>query len=113
MPKNINDADFESEVLNSEIPVLVDFWAPWCGPCKAIAPVLEEVAKEFDGALKIVKINVDDNKEIAGEQGVRGIPTLLLVKNGEIVETKVGALSKGQLVSLLKEHDIVANASGA
>ena len=106
MPKNISDAEFQSEVLESDIPVLVDFWAPWCGPCKAIAPILENLGQEFENTLKIVKINVDDHKEIAGQQGVRGIPTLLLVKNGDIVETKVGGLSKGQLVSWLKEHDI-------
>jgi len=83
---HINDADFETTVVQSDIPVLVDFWAPWCGPCKMIAPILDEIAPEFAGKAKIVKINVDDNQLVAGQFGVRSIPTLLLFKNGQLVQ---------------------------
>lgn len=100
----VTDTSFESDVINSDMPVLVDFWAPWCGPCKMIAPVLEEIAKEKAGKLKIAKVDVDENPEIAAKYGVRGIPTLLLVKNGNVVMTKVGALSKHQLEQALAEH---------
>ena len=82
---HINDADFESIVVNSDIPVLLDFWAPWCGPCKMIAPVLDELAPEFAGKVKIVKMNVDDNQTTPAQFGVRSIPTLLLIKNGQFV----------------------------
>lgn len=92
----ITDAQFAEEVLNSEIPVIVDFWAPWCGPCKMIAPVLEDVAAEYAGKVKVVKLNVDENTETAPKYNVRGIPTLLIVKGGEVVATKVGAVSKSQ-----------------
>ncbi|EFA29484.1 thioredoxin, partial [Haemophilus influenzae HK1212] len=91
---HINDADFESVVVNSDIPVLLDFWAPWCGPCKMIAPVLDELAPEFSGKVKIVKMNVDDNQATPAQFGVRSIPTLLLIKNGQVVATQVGALPK-------------------
>ena len=102
--KAVTDADFETEVLNSDIPVLVDFWATWCGPCKMVAPVLEEIAKEKAGKLKIAKVDVDENPEVAAKYGVRGIPTLLLIKNGNVVMTKVGALSKHQLDQALAEN---------
>ncbi|UTW00451.1 thioredoxin TrxA [Marinomonas rhizomae] len=97
----ITDAQFAEEVLNSEIPVIVDFWAPWCGPCKMIAPVLEDVAAEYAGKVKVVKLNVDENTETAPKYNVRGIPTLLIVKGGEVVATKVGAVSKSQLVEFV------------
>lgn len=97
----ITDAQFSEEVLNSDIPVVVDFWAPWCGPCKMIAPVLEDVAAEYAGKVKVVKINVDENTETAPKYNVRGIPTLLVVKGGEVVATKVGAVSKSQLVDFV------------
>ena len=101
---HINDADFETTVVQSNIPVLVDFWAPWCGPCKMIAPILDEIAPEFAGKVKIVKINVDDNQLVAGQFGVRSIPTLLLFKNGQLVATQVGALPKNQLAAFINQH---------
>ena len=101
---HINDADFETTVVQSDIPVLVDFWAPWCGPCKMIAPILDEIAPEFAGNAKIVKINVDDNQLVAGQFGVRSIPTLLLFKNGQLVATQVGALPKNQLAAFINQH---------
>ncbi|RPH45626.1 MAG: thioredoxin TrxA [Burkholderiales bacterium] len=96
-----SDANFEADVLKSDAPVLVDYWAEWCGPCKMIAPLLDEVAKDYDGKVRIVKVNVDDNQEITAKYGIRGIPTLKLFKNGEEVATKVGALSKSQLTQFL------------
>lgn len=101
---HINDADFESIVVNSDIPVLLDFWAPWCGPCKMIAPVLDELAPEFAGKVKIVKMNVDDNQTTPARFGVRSIPTLLLIKNGQVVATQVGALPKTQLANFINQH---------
>ena len=101
---HINDADFESIVVNSDIPVLLDFWAPWCGPCKMIAPVLDELAPEFEGKVKIVKMNVDDNQTTPAQFGVRSIPTLLLIKNGQVVATQVGALPKTQLANFINQH---------
>lgn len=101
---HINDADFESVVVNSNIPVLLDFWAPWCGPCKMIAPVLDELAPEFSGKVKIVKMNVDDNQAAPAQFGVRSIPTLLLIKNGQVVATQVGALPKTQLANFINQH---------
>ena len=94
---HVTDESFESEVLNSELPVLVDYWAEWCGPCKMIAPVLEEIASNFEGKLKVCKIDVDANKEAAAKYNVRGIPTLMVFKAGDAQATKVGALSKTQL----------------
>ncbi|GGY94506.1 MULTISPECIES: thioredoxin TrxA [Shewanella] len=93
----VSDDSFESEVLKSDKPVLVDFWAEWCGPCKMIAPILDDVATEYDGKLTIAKVNVDQNNATPAKYGIRGIPTLLLFKNGELAATKVGALSKTQL----------------
>jgi len=101
---HVTDASFESDVLNASAPVLVDFWAEWCGPCRMIAPVLEDLAKEYAGKLKIVKVNVDENSESAATYGVRGIPTLLLFKNGQLAETKVGALPKGQLAAFIDSN---------
>lgn len=101
---HINDADFESVVVNSDIPVLLDFWAPWCGPCKMIAPVLDELAPEFAGKVKIVKMNVDDNQATPAQFGVRSIPTLLLIKNGQVVATQVGVLPKTQLANFINQH---------
>ncbi|TBR44373.1 thioredoxin TrxA [Marinomonas agarivorans] len=98
---NITDAQFQEEVLQSDTPVVVDFWAPWCGPCKMIAPVLEEVADEKVGQIKVVKINVDENPETAPKYNVRGIPTLLVIKDGAVAGTKVGAVSKGQLIEFI------------
>ena len=95
------DATFEQEVLKSELPVLLDFWATWCGPCKMIAPVLDDLAVEFEGKVKIVKINIDDNEQTPAQFGVRGIPTLMIFKNGQNVATKVGALAKGQLTAFI------------
>ena len=94
---NVSDADFESEVLNSDEPVMVDFWAEWCGPCKALSPIVDEVANEVSGKFKVVKINIDENPNSPTKYGVRGIPTLMVFKGGELVDTKVGGMSKTQL----------------
>ena len=101
---HVTDDTFEAEVLQSQGPVLVDYWAEWCGPCKAIAPTLEEVAKEYTGKLKVAKVNVDENQAIPRKYGIRGIPTLMLFKNGTIEDTKVGALSKAQLTAFLDRN---------
>lgn len=97
----VSDANFEAEVLKSSLPVLVDFWAPWCGPCKAIAPVVEELAAEYDGKLKVAKLNVDNNPGTASRYGVRGIPTLLILKGGAVKEQIVGAAPKAKLVQAI------------
>lgn len=99
-----SDDRFENDVLQSNLPVLVDFWAEWCGPCKMIAPILDEVAKEYDGRIKFVKVNVDENSETPAQYGVRGIPSLILFKAGNIVATKVGALTKSQLTAFLDQN---------
>src|SRR5262245_42869377 len=101
---HVTDDSFEPEVLKSGVPVLVDYWAEWCGPCKAIAPILDEVAKEYDGKLKIAKLNVDDNVEVPKKYNIRGIPTLMLFKNGNMEAMKVGALSKSQLTAFLDSN---------
>jgi thioredoxin 1 len=101
---NVTDDSFDDEVLKAELPVLVDFWAEWCGPCKMITPLLEAVAEEYDGKVKVVKVNIDDNQNTPQKYGVRGIPTLLLVKGGNVAGTKVGALSKSQLTDFLGDH---------
>lgn len=101
---NATDASFENDVLKSDSPVLVDYWAPWCGPCKMVAPILDEIAGEYEGKLKIVKVNVDDNPGTAQKYGVRGIPTLSLFKGGSVEATKVGALSKSQLTAFLDSN---------
>jgi len=98
------DQNFRTDVLEADLPVLVDFWAPWCGPCRAVAPVLEQLQDELTGRLKIVKVNVDENNEIAGALGVRSIPTLVVFKEGKAVEGAVGALSKQQMLELLEPH---------
>ena len=102
--QHITDDSFEPEVLKSEVPVLVDYWAEWCGPCKSIAPILEAVAKEYGGRLKVAKINVDENQSTPAKFGIRGIPTLMLFKNGNVEATKVGALSKSQLTAFLDSN---------
>lgn len=99
----INDGNFEQEVLKSAVPVLVDFWAPWCGPCKTIAPVVEELANQYGDRLKVVKVNVDNNKEAAMRYNVRGIPNLILFKNGESQEQIVGAVAKQELVNAIEK----------
>lgn len=98
---HITDASFEKEVLKAPGPVLVDYWAEWCGPCKMIAPVLEEIAREYAGKLKITKLNIDENPGTPPKYGIRGIPTLMLFKNGNVEATKVGAVSKSQLSAFL------------
>ena len=98
------DGGFDQDVLNSEKPVLVDYWAEWCGPCKMIAPVLEEVASEYSDKIRVAKLNIDDNPATPPKYGIRGIPTLMLFKNGEVEATKVGAVSKAQLTAFLDEN---------
>jgi thioredoxin 1 len=93
-PVVVTDSDFESQVIKSDVPVVVDFWAPWCGPCRQIAPILDELANEYEGKLKIAKINVDENGQYAGKFGVQAIPTLLVFKNGELVQTLMGSRPK-------------------
>ena len=106
MPNQITDSTFEAEALQSEIPVLVDFWAPWCGPCRAIAPVLEEIAKEFEGKMNILKMNVDENPATPSKYGIRAIPTLILFKDGEVAGQVTGAVSKSNLKELITEKGL-------
>jgi len=103
-PVEVNDANFQTEVLQSDKPVLVDFWAVWCGPCKMIAPILEEMAKEYNGKLKVAKLDVDSNPKTAMQYGIRSIPTLLVVKGGQVVEQIVGAVPKRHLVEKVTAH---------
>lgn len=100
----LSDASFEQEVLQSQVPVLVDYWADWCGPCKMIAPILDEISKEYAGRLKVGKLNIDDNQQTPTKYGIRGIPTLMLFKNGNVEATKVGALSKSQLTAFIDSN---------
>jgi len=102
--KHISDASFEADVLQSTQPVLVDYWAEWCGPCKMIAPILDEMATTYTGKLQITKMNVDENREIPGKFGIRGIPTLMLFKDGKLAATKVGAVSKSQMAAFIDEN---------
>jgi thioredoxin 1 len=102
--KHVTDATFEADVLQSALPILVDYWAEWCGPCKMIAPILDEVSVVYDGKLSIAKMNVDDNREIPAKFGIRGIPTLMLFKDGQLAATKVGALSKAQLIAFIDQQ---------
>jgi thioredoxin len=102
--KQITDDNFESDVLQAQMPVLIDYWAEWCGPCKAIAPLLDEIAESYNGRLVVGKLNVDDNPNTPAKYGVRGIPTLMIFKNGEIEGTKVGAASKSQLTAFIDEY---------
>ena len=102
--KQVSNDSFEAEVLKAETPVLVDYWAEWCGPCKMIAPILDEVSRDYADKLNVAKVNVDENQEIASKYGIRGIPTLMLFRNGAVVATKVGALSKSQLTAFLDSN---------
>ena len=102
--KHVSDASFEADVLKSATPVLVDYWAEWCGPCKMIAPILDEVSKDYDGKLRVAKMNVDENRDVPAKYGIRGIPTLMLFKDGQLAATKVGALSKAQLTAFIDSH---------
>ena len=109
-----SDASFNADVIEAGTPVLVDYWAEWCGPCKMIAPILDEVSKTYDGKLRVAKMNVDENRDVPAKYGIRGIPTLMLFKNGELAATKVGALSKSQLIAFLDGHlDRVAPVPGS
>jgi thioredoxin 1 len=100
--KHISDSSFEADVLKSSTPVLVDYWAEWCGPCRSIAPILEDIAVEMNGQLQIAKMNVDENREVPAKFGMRGIPTLMIFKDGQLAATKVGALNKSQLAEFVK-----------
>jgi thioredoxin 1 len=102
--KHVSDASFEEDVLKSSIPVLVDYWAEWCGPCKMIAPILDEVSTTYQGKIQITKMNVDENRDVPAKFGIRGIPTLMLFKDGQLAATKVGAMSKSQLTAFIDQQ---------
>ena len=103
-PTEVTDANFDTEVLKSEKPVLVDFWAPWCGPCRMVAPIVEELSTEYDGRVKFVKLNTDDNVKVATQYQIRSIPTLLVFKGGQVVDQIVGAVPKSKLEDTLRKH---------
>ena len=100
----VSDASFEQDVLKSDVPVLVDFWAPWCGPCRMVAPIVDEIAKEFDGKIKFFKLNTDENPNVASQFGIRSIPTLMVFKDGQKVDTVVGAVPKTTLSSTISKY---------
>ena len=102
--KHITDSSFETDVLQSSQPVLVDYWAEWCGPCRMIAPILDEVSTSYEGRLQVAKMNVDENRDIPAKFGIRGIPTLMLFKDGQLAATKVGAMSKAQLTEFINQQ---------
>lgn len=102
--KHVSDTSFQADVLNAQAPVLVDFWAEWCGPCKMIAPILDEVASAYTGKIQVAKMNVDENREVPAKFGIRGIPTLMLFKDGQLAATKVGAMSKAQLTAFIDQQ---------
>ena len=101
---DVLDDSFEAEVIGSDLPVLVDFWAPWCGPCRMVAPVVQEIAEQYDGKVKVVKMNTDENPKVASEYGIRSIPTLMVFKGGQKVDVVVGAVPKATLASTLEKH---------
>ena len=103
-PFEVNDENWEDEVLKSDTPVLVDFWAPWCGPCRMVAPIVEEIASEYEGKIKVVKLNTDENQNIAITYGIRSIPTLGIFKDGKVVDAVIGAIPKQQLEAKIKPH---------
>ena len=100
----VTDSSFDKDVLQNDLPVLVDFWAPWCGPCRMVAPVVEEISKDFEGKIKVFKLNTDENPNVASQYGIRSIPTLMIFKGGQKVDTVVGAVSKATLSSTLTKH---------
>lgn len=100
----VTDATFKQEVLDSEVPVLVDFWAPWCGPCRMVAPVVDEIAQQYDGQVKVVKVNTDENPNVASQYGIRSIPTLMIFKGGQRVDMVVGAVPKTTLANTLEKY---------
>ena len=102
--KHVSDATFQADVLDAKAPTLVDFWAEWCGPCKMIAPILDEIASSYNGKLNIAKVNVDDNRDVPAKYGIRGIPTLIMFKDGQLAATKVGAMSKAQLTAFIDQQ---------
>jgi thioredoxin 1 len=102
--EQVTDSTFEQEVLKSEVPVLVDFWAPWCGPCRMVAPVVEEIAEQYEGQIKVVKVNTDENPQIASQYGIRSIPTLMIFKGGDKVDMVVGAVPKTTLATTLEKY---------
>ncbi|MFM2074717.1 MAG: hypothetical protein RJB34_1022 [Pseudomonadota bacterium] len=102
--KHVSDISFQADVLESKAPVLVDFWAEWCGPCKMIAPILDDVANAYQGKVQIAKVNVDENRDVPAKFGIRGIPTLILFKDGQVAATKVGALTKAQLTAFIDQQ---------